>query len=274
MKIKRLIMVVVGCLICALSFNIFLSPYQIMPGGISGVAIIFKKIFELEEYITIFLLSIMLLLISLIFLGKKSTIRSIIGSILYPLFIYLTSLFLNYFDLTIYNRLLAAIIGGITFGLGIGIVYKVGYTTGGADILSKIFNKYFHISLGRATLIIDSIITILGTFVFGFETLVYSLISIFLISMMVDRVILGLFGNKSFYIITSKPDKIKEFILTELGHGATIINGKGAYSNEDKAVILAVIPTSDYYRLKDGLQKYDKNAFFVVCDSYEVGGGR
>ena len=92
--------------------------------------------------------------------------------------------------------------------------------------------------------------------------------------MMIDKVMLGLFGNKSFYIITNKPDKIKDFIIKDLGHGATIIDGKGAYSNEDKYIILAVIPSSDYYKLKDGLKRIDSEAFFVVCESYEVGGGK
>ena len=274
MKIKRFLMVVLGCLICAFAFNIFLSPYKIMPGGVSGIAIIFKKIFSIEESITIFLLSVMILLISLIMLGVKSTARSVLGSFLYPLFVYLTSLVLVYFNLTIDNRLLASIVGGITMGIGIGIVYKVGYTTGGVDILAKIFNKYFHISLGTATFLIDSIITICGAFIFGFETLIYSIITIYIVSIMIDKVILGFFGNKSFYIITTKPKEIKEFILNELGHGATVMNGHGAYSKEKRSVILSVIPTSDYYKLKDGLTAIDSDAFFVACDSYEVGGGK
>lgn len=274
MKVKHFFRVVVGCLICALAFNIFFSPYHIVPGGVSGIAIIFKRLFDIEESISVFLLSIMLLLISWILLGGKATLRSIIGSILFPLFIYLTNLLIAYFDLTIYNRLLAALVGGVTSGIGIGLVYKEGYTTGGSDIIAKIFYKYFHLSLGTSTLIIDGIITIIGTFVFGFETLIYSLITIYMISIMIDKVMLGLFGNKAFYIITSKPKRIKDFILKDLGHGATILNGKGAYTNEDKSIILVVIPTSDYYKLKDGLKRLDNKAFFVVCDSYEVGGGK
>lgn len=274
MKIKNFIMVVIGCLICALSFNIFLSPYHIIPGGVSGIAIVLKYLFSFNESIVILILSILLLVISLIFLGKESTFKSIIGSLLFPIFIYLTELFLSYFDLTIDNRLLASVIGGVTFGLGIGIVYKEGYTTGGTDILSKIFHRLLHISFGTATLIIDGIITIVGTFVFGFETLIYSLITIYLTSVMIDKVILGLFGNKSFYIITTNPEKIKEYILKQLGHGATILDGEGAYSKDTKFIVFTVIPTRDYYKLKDSLKELDSEAFFMVCDSYEVGGGK
>ena len=274
MRLKTFIMVVLGCLICALSFNIFLSPYYIMPGGVSGVAIIFKRIFDFEESMSVMFLSIFLLGISFLFLGKRASLNSIVGSILFPLFIYLTRMVLPYLDLNITNRLLASLIGGLTFGLGIGIVYKEGFTTGGSEIIAKILNKYGSISLGNATFLIDGIITIAGAFIFGFETLVYSLITIYVMSIMIDKVMLGLFGNKSFYIITDKPDKIKDFILDELGHGATILKGKGAYSDSDKYIILVVIPTSDYYKLKDVLKKLDDKAFFVVSDSYDVGGGK
>lgn len=274
MRIKRFLMVVVGCLICALSFNIFFSPYHILPGGVSGISIVLKYLFDFKESIVIFVLSVFLLLISLLFLGKLSTIKSIIGSLLFPLFVYLTDLFLVYFDLSIDSRLLASLIGGVTFGLGIGIVYRVGYTTGGTDILSKILYRFLHISLGTATLLIDGVITIVGTFVFGFETLIYSLVTIYVISIVIDKVMLGLFGNKSFYIITKEPDKIKDYVLNELGHGATILDGKGAYSDDVKYIVFTVIPTKDYYKLKDNLKKLDKEAFFMVSDSYEVGGGK
>ena len=274
MKIKNILMVMLGCLICAIAFNVFLSPYHIMPGGVSGIAIILKKMFDLDEFISVSIMSIFLLGTSFIFLGKKSTINSVIGSILFPIFIYLTKLVLAYFDLSIYNRLLATLVGGASFGLGIGIVYKEGFTTGGSDILSKIVHKYVHISLGTATLFIDGIICLIGFYVFDFETLIYSLISIYIISIMIDKVLLGLFGNKSFYIITSKPEKIKEFTVKELGHSATIIKGVGAYTNDDKYLVLVVIPSSEYYKLKDGLKKIDQKAFFVVSDSYEVGGGK
>ncbi len=274
MKLKKILMVVLGCLICALSFNIFLSPYHIMPGGVSGIAIILKEIFDVEESIIVLISSTILLGISLIFLGKKATINSVIGSIIFPILIYLTKLFLQYFDLNIYNRLLASLIGGVTFGIGIGIVYKQGFTTGGTEIIAKIINKYFHVSLGISTFIIDGIVTFVGLMVFDFETVIYSLITIYLMSILIDKVMLGLFGNKSFYIITTHPKEIKKFVTEELGHGATIIKGSGAYSNEERYVILVVIPTNDYYKLKDGLKRIDDEAFFVVSNSYEVGGGK
>ena len=271
---KRILMITLGCLICGLAFNIFLSAYHFVPGGITGIAIIFKRLFNLEEYITMFLLFIMLLLLSFVNKKKKASYQALLSSILFPMFIFITKYFLVYIDLTIYNRLLASIVGGVCFGFGIGLIYKEGDITGGSEIIGKIIHRYTKLSLGVSTFIVDGLITIIGGIVFGFETLIYSVITLYIMSIVINKVMLGLFGNKSFYIITSKPDKIKKYILEELGHGATIINGKGAYSNEKKSIILAVIPTGDYYKLKDGIAKYDKDAFFVVCDSYEVGGGK
>ena len=271
---RKILMVILGSLICALSFNIFLAPYHFVPGGVTGISIIFNRLFNLNNVITIFLLEIMFLLLCFTFLGKKSFLQSLLGSILFPTFIFLTSLILKYFDLEIYNRLLASIAGGFTFGLGIGLIYKEGYLSGGSEIIAKIIHYYTKISLGLSTLIIDGLITIGGCFVFGFETLIYSVITLYIMYITINKVMLGLFGNKSFYIITTKPNKIRDYILNELGHGATIIDGKGAYSDEKKSIILVVIPTGDYYKLKEGIAKLDSDAFFVVCDSYEVGGGK
>ena len=274
MKIKKILIVVLGTLISALAFNIFFSPYHIVIGGVSGIAIILKNVFSFDESLTILILSLFLYLLGIIFLEKKEMIKTFIISILFPLFIYLTNYLLALVDFTIDSRLLASITGGVLFGFGLGIIYKEGYTTGGIDIVTKILNKYYKISFGVATFILDGIVTMLGAFIFGFETLVYSIVAIYIYSALIDKVSLGLIGNKTFNIVTSKPNEVKEFILNELHHGVTIINGRGAYSNEKKSILFVVIPKKDYYKLKDGIKKIDNNAFFVVSSSYEVGGGK
>ena len=274
MRLRNLMMVVLGCIACAIAFLVFLSPFHLVPGGVSGIAIILNYLFNIEESLSVFLLSVMLLLISLIFLDKETTVKSILGSLLLPAFIYLFGLLFTQLHIEITDRLLASIFGGICFGFGIGLVYKAGYTTGGSDIIVKIIHKYFHLSLGASTFIIDGLITITGVFVFGLEVFIYSIITVYITSIVINKVMMGIFGNKSFYIITSHPDEIVDYISKELGHGATILDGKGAFSNKKQSIILTVIPTSDYYKLKDGISMYDKEAFFTVCDSYEVGGGK
>ena len=274
MKIKTFFIVVLGTLISALAFNIFFSPYNIVIGGVGGISIILHNLFDINESLSILIISLILYIIGMIFLEKKEMIRTFIASILFPLFVYLTSLILVKLDLSIDNKLLATITGGVLVGFGLGIIYKQGYTTGGIDIITKILNKYFKINYGISTLILDGIVTIIGAFIFGFETLIYSIIAILIYSNVIDTVTLGLLDNKSFNIITSKPDEVKNFVIKELHHGVTILNGRGAYSNDKKSVLFIVIPKRDYYKLKDGIKKIDNKAFFVVSSSYEVGGGK
>lgn len=274
MKIRSFLIIIIGTMISAVAFNIFFSPYHIVSGGLSGIAVLLNYLFNFDEALVIFILSVILFIVGFLFLNKEEMLKSFLGSILFPLFIYLSNLILVKLNLQIDNRLLASIIGGVMFGFGLGIIYKEGYTTGGVDILTKIFNKYFHISFGVLTFLIDLVITFMGCIVFGLETFIYSGISIYVYSVMIDKVILGLSGNKSFYIITDKPNKVKKFIMEDLKHGVTILKGKGAYTGEERYILFVVIPTRDYYKLKDGLRNIDSKAFFVVSNSYEVGGGK
>ena len=274
MRFKNLIMVVLGCIFCALALVIFFSPFHLVPGGVSGISIVINYLFQIDISLSVLILSLLLLLVSFIFLGKEEALKSANGSIILPITIYLVGLIFKNIDIDLNDTLLASVFGGLTFGLGIGLVYKAGYTTGGSEIIAKIINKYFHLSLGASTFVVDGIITTIGIFVFGLETFIYSIIAVYIASLVINRVMSGIFGNKSFYIITNKPDEIKKLIIKDLGHGVTIIDGKGAYSNETRSIIMAVIPTSDYYKLKDGIARIDKDAFFTVCDSYEVGGGK
>ena len=273
-RIKRLTIVILGVLISSLAFNIFLSPYHIVVGGISGISMIFNNLFQFNEALFILVIFMLLYILGSVCLEKKEMIKTFIVSILYPLFIYLTSFLLTKLDLSIDNRLLAGIMGAVVFGFGLGLVYREGYNTGGMDVVTKILHKYLNLNYNNTTVIIDSLIALIGAFVFGFETLIYSLITIYIYSMMIDRVTLGLLGNKSFNIITTKPDEVKKFIIEELHHGVTILNGRGAYTGDKKSILFVVIPKRDYYKLKDGIKKIDNKAFFVVSSSYEVGGGK
>jgi len=270
---KKILMTILGCLISAFAFNLFMVPYNILPGGVSGISLIINHFVYIENAVFILITSLILLIVSYILLGREITINSIIGSILFPVFVYLTELLLKHFPINIDNIILSVIFGGIIMGFGLGLVYRSGYTTGGTDIINKILNKYLYTTLGTGTLIIEGTIVLAGAFVFGINTMLYSIIVIYLTSLVIDRVIIGISLKKSFYIITTKQAEVSNYIINNLKHGVTFLEGKGAYSNEKKDLLLTVIPTNEYYRLKTGLKKIDPSAFFVVSDSYEVGGG-
>ncbi len=274
MKVKSFIIITLGLLISSLAFNIFLLPYHIVVGGISGISMLLNHLLGINSALSILVIFMFLYIIGCIFLNKENMVKTFIVSLLFPLFIYLTSLFIIKIDLSIDNRFLAGIMGGVTFGFGLGLVYHEGYNTGGMDIIVELLNKYFHFNDIYTKLVIDSLIAIIGSFIFGFETLIYSLITIYIYTSLIDKVVLGIVGSKAFNIITTKPDEVKKYIIDELHHGVTILNGKGAYTGDKKSILFAVIPKRDYYKLKDALKKIDNNAFFVVSNSYEVGGGK
>lgn len=270
---KKILKIIIGCFISALSFNIFMVPYNILPGGVSGISLIVNHFAHLDKALFILIVSLLLLVISYFTLGKEITYKSIIGSLLFPLFISLTEFLLKYWPINIDNIMLSIIFGGISFGFGLGLVYSEGYTTGGTDVINKLLNKYFYVTMGTGMLIVEGVIVFASGIVFGINTMLYSIITIYLSSMIVDRVMIGISQNKSFYIITTYPDEVSSFIINELKHGVTHIEGHGSFTNERKDLLLTVIPTGDYYRLKVGLKKIDRKAFFVVSDSYEVSGG-
>ena len=251
---KRILMIILGCLISAFSFNLFMVPYNILPGGVSGISIIVNHFIHIDKALFILIASLVLLFVSFFSLGKEITYKSVIGSILFPIFVSLTEIFLKHFPISINNIMLSLIFGGVTFGFGLGLVYREGYTTGGTDIVNKLLNKYLYTTMGTGMLIIEGIIVLVSGIVFGINTMLYSIITIYLSSLVIDRVMIGISRNKSFYIITTKPNEVTEYIINDLKHGVTRIEGTGAFTNEKKDLLLTVIPTNEYYRLKVGLK--------------------
>lgn len=272
-RIKRYVQFIVGLFLMAVAFNLFLEPNDLVAGGVSGIAIITKRIFGLDPSIFIFFSSLVLLFLSFVLLGKEKTMGSIIGSLLFPLFVKLTSNIDIYIDIDNTQLLLSAIFGGVLQGFGAGLIFKAGFTTGGTDIINQIISKYAKVSIGNSMLMSDGLIVLSGVFIFGPTKLMYALIVLYIITIMTDKVILGISDSKAFYIITDKESEIKEFILKYLNHGVTIFQARGGYTKEKQNVLMCVVPTKEYFKLKEGIHQIDEEAFFVVTDSYEVFGG-
>ena len=272
-RIKELIEFIIGCFLVALAFNLFMSPNNLVAGGVSGFSLILKHFFGLNPSTIISVANILLIILSFLVLGKEKTKATILGSILFPIFVSLTEHLSTYISFKESEMILIAIFGGVLQGLGAGLIFRAGYSTGGTDILNMIVSKIFKISLGNSMFFTDGTIIIIGAFVFGFNHLMYSFIILYLISTLTDKVVLGISDSKAFYIITSKEKEVKDFVINELKHGVTEFNAKGGYNSENQTVLMSVIPTREYYKLKEGIHNIDKNAFFVATDSYEVKGG-
>ena len=272
-RIKELIEFIIGCFLVALAFNLFMSPNNLVAGGVSGFSLILKHFFGLNPSTIISVANVFLIILSFLVLGKEKTKATILGSILFPIFVSLTEHLSTYISFKESEMILIAVFGGVLQGLGAGLIFRAGYSTGGTDILNMIVSKIFKISLGNSMFFTDGTIIIIGAFVFGFNHLMYSFIILYLISTLTDKVVLGISDSKAFYIITSKEKEVKDFVINELKHGVTEFNAKGGFNSENQTVLMSVVPTREYYKLKEGIHNIDKNAFFVAMDSYEVKGG-
>ena len=239
-RTKRLISFLLGSLILSISYNLFLAPNKLVAGGVSGIAIILNSLFKIDHFIVILSLNISLLILSYFLLGKEKTRASILGSLVFPFFVKLTSDIGQIIDIDTSQLLISAVFGGVLYGLGIGMIFKAGYTSGGTDILNQILNKYFKLSIGKSMLYTDGTITLSSALVFGTNKMMYAIIVLYIVSIMSDRVILGISDSKAFYIVTDEEKAIKDYILKYLNHGVTVFNAKGGYAKEK----LNVCPTN------------------------------
>lgn len=271
-RLIRISQFLLGLFIISAAFNLFILPSKIVY-GMSGIGIILNKVCGVEPSTVILIGDILLLILSFIMLGYDKTKSSILGSLFYPIMVKLTAFLSNYIDVGGSEPLMMTLYGAVLSGFGLGLIFKAGYTTGGTDVLNQIASKYLKMSIGNAMLITDGLIILGGVFVFGWTQVMYSMISLYIISMMTDKVILGISQRKAFYIVTNEESKVKKFVMEELKHGVTELRAAGGFTGKNKAVLMCIIPTSEYYSFKEGIHQIDKNAFFVVTDAYEVYGG-
>ena len=269
-KVIRYFILLIGLFLSSLSYNLFFVPSKIVVGGVSGLAIIFEEVLKIKTSIFIFISNIILIILSFILLGKSTTFKSIIGSLLFPLFISLTQNITNYININGVDTLMLTIFGSIISGIAGGLIFKVGYNSGGTDIVMQICTKYLKTSIGKANLIVNIIIILLSGFIFGINNMLYAIIALYIMSIINDKILLGIDNNKTVFIITNHEMEIKKFIIEKMKHGVTVLKSKGGFTDQKKDVLLLVIPSREYFILKEAIHLIDKNAFFVVIDSYQA----
>ena len=271
--VKRYFLLIIGCFIVAFAFNVFFKEYGIVCFGISGLSLVANKV-GISNFMFIFVGDIFLLFVSYFTLGKKKTRNATLGSILFPIFVLVTEPLVSYFQFDNLELLVAAIFGGVLSGVGYGLIYKTNFNTGGTDIICEIVAKYTKVSLGKAMWISDGLVVMSGLLISKPEMILYGFLVLYLISFMTDRVVLGISQSKAFYIVTEKKDEVREFLLSMPSGGVTLINARGGYSNVKETLLLGVVPTRQYFIVKEGLKEIDENIFFLACDAYEVSSRR
>ena len=273
-KVYRVFLVTLGLLLSSIVYNLILLPLKLVIGGVGSLATITNYLYSINPAIMIFILSTATLVLSYMYLGKEKTVGSIYGCIISPIFVQLTSPIRNIVVIDTTDVLLVVLFAGIVGGIANGLVYKSGYSSGGYSTIIQILFYKLKIPRAKSTIVLSGATIILGSYFFGITNALYAIIYIYIESIVMDRVLLGISKNKAFYIITEKEQEIKEYIIEELKHTVTTFDVKGGFLEDKRKVMLTVIPSREYYRLTEGIKLIDKDAFYVVTDSYQVEGAK
>lgn len=272
-KIYRLLGLVFGALLLALNYNLFLLPHNLVIGGTSGLSIIFQDYVDPTLFINIS--TIFLLVVSYILLGKKYTGKTILGSLLFLLFVNITNPLCKIIVpmLNFEEFFVTIILVGIVYGVANGIIFKSGYNTGGTDVIIQILTKYLKMPSGKSSTIINAIIVLLGGLSFGIPRVIYAFFVLFIGANLMDRIMIGISDSKVFYIYTKESSKLRDIIIEQFKTGYTMLPTLGGYSHDKGHLLMCVVNTKDYYEFKEIVLEVDPDAFVVVNDCYDVNGG-
>jgi uncharacterized membrane-anchored protein YitT (DUF2179 family) len=273
-KIKRIFLMSISLLLSAVLYNVFLLPLNLVTGGTNGIATITNYVYGINPALMILILSVACAIFSLMYLGVKRTLGTLVASIVYPLLVHLTSPLNNIMSGEPVDVLLMVLFAGVISGVANGLMYKTGYSNGGFPVVSQVLFEKKHISVAKSSLVINVSIVLVGALFFGTTNALYAIIFLYINNIILDKVLLGINNNKAFYIITKEEEKIKKYIIKTLGHNVTTFEVKGGYLDKNRKVIFSVIPSGEYYKLTEGIKEIDDTAFFVVTDSYQVEGAK
>ncbi|CVY44338.1 MULTISPECIES: YitT family protein [Staphylococcus] len=267
-NIKNILLVILGSFIFSAGVNAFIISGNLGEGGVTGIAIVLYYAFHISPALTNFVANAILIVIGYKFLSKKSTILTIIATVLISVFLSLT----ESWHVETGNVIINAVFGGTSVGLGIGIIVLAGGTTAGTTILARIANKYLDVSTAYALLFFDLIVVVISLTVLPLSKALVTVISLYIGTKVMDYVIEGLNTKKAMTIISSKPEEVAKAIDEQVGRGLTILNGHGYYSREEKDVLYVVVAKTQVTRAKRIIKKIDKNAFLVIHDVRDVYG--
>lgn len=271
-RLVKYLVILIGSAIYAVGFEFFMYPNSIVSGGVVGIAMIINYFSRLPVGVLTILLNIPLFIIAWRSFGKELMISSLVGMAV-------SSAFVDLFAVTgislTDDPMLASIIGGVIKGAGLGVIYYVGATTGGIDIVAKMLRRRLpQINFGTIILIIDVIIISAYALILGkYESAMYSVIAMFVVSKVIDLALYGIDNSSLCYIISEKSEEMSERITKgRLHRGVTILEGEGAYSHTRKHVIMCVIKRTQIAEMRRIVKSVDEHAFFVVSDAKNVFG--
>ncbi len=268
---KEYFIIALGVFILATGLQFFLFPNKIASGGVTGLALIINHIFNVPSSIVLTISNIILFSLAFILISGEFGIKSIYATILLSTFMGLFESFFPNYSFT--DEIMLATIFGSTFSaLGITIIYMYDASTGGTSIVGKIIQKYFHLGYGMSGFIADATITCLAVFAFGFELALTGLLSVYITGFMIDKFIAGFNSSMQILVITCQKELVVRYILKDFDRGCTILKGMGAYSGQDRDILLIILDRRQFIQLRKFLKENDPKAFVTVTETSKVFG--
>ncbi len=276
--------ITLGCIIYSLGISLFILPSNLSSGGMTGISLIVDHLikaanpsFPLDNGIWLIIFNVPMLILGLIFFGWKFLVSTGYATVCSSLLMTLwNNLFKDAVPFEGSNILINSVIGGVLFGIGMGLIFRMGASTAGTDVIVKLLRKKFrHIKTGMISFVTDMII-VLGSLLINtnLETLFYTALTVFVFTIVFDFVLYGGNTAKTVLIITQrdKSGHMTKRILEEVESGATLLDAKGAYTLEDKVLLICVVKPFLYPRLRDVVREEDKKAFMIVTSAKEIYG--
>lgn len=265
-ELRSYSLIALGALLVSVSYNVFLLPARLAAGGVVGISTLLYDLYQWTPAIVQWCINIPVFILGYFLLGRDFSIKTLVGTILLPFFIWVTSN-LSY---GVQDPMLAAIYGGIMTGVGLGLVFRGNGSTGGTTIIGQLIKKYTGLSSGYAQMIIDAMIVVAAMFIFDLELALYAMITIYICSKVIDFVQLHSSSSKLVLIITEQDEQVTHLIKNEIDRGFTKVWSEGGYSRNKKALLFSVVEQSEAVYLKELIQSQATESFVIFLNASDI----
>ena len=268
--VKSILTIIFGAAIYAFGLTYFVVPHHLFEGGATGITLITYYLFNIPISVMNLIINIPLFILAWKIFGAKTLYSSLLGTISLSIWLAIFEKIPLSFNLE-GDLVIVALVAGVLLGLGLGIIFNAGGTTGGTDIVARILNKYTNISVGKLLFALDFLILMLILIIFQDLRLVtYTLLFDFIVSRVIDLIGEGGYAGKGFMIITQKPVEMADKINEELGRGVTFISGQGYYSQKDLKIIYCIVARNEMIKMKELIHTIDPKAFITITEAHEI----
>ena len=269
--VKEVVMIMVGTSIYAFGLVYLNIANHLAEGGVSGITLILRALFGIDPAYSTLLINIPLILIGGKILGKRSLAYTVLGTVSLSAFLWIWQRVPIQINLQ-HDLLIVSLLAGLIAGTGSGLVYRMGGTTGGSDIIARILEKNYGISMGRSLLVLDVIVLLASLTYIDLKRMMYTLIVSYVFSRVIDSILDGGYSAKGILVVSNKNEEIAPLLMTGLERGVTFLSGEGGFSGHSKKIIYMVVSSSELNEVKRIVHEIDEKAFLSIINVHEVEG--